>query len=63
MVIIEQFKKELSHFQGWLSCAFSLLTSMDMVFIIIQIKFDIDINKDEQSGTIWDHERKNQHWF
>jgi hypothetical protein len=29
-----------------------------MIFIFIQIKFDIDINNDELLKTIWEHKRE-----
>jgi hypothetical protein len=32
---------------------------MCMSFILIQIKFDIDINNDELLKTIWKHKKKN----
>jgi hypothetical protein len=31
---------------------------MSMIFILIQIKFDIDINNDELLQTMWEHKKK-----
>jgi hypothetical protein len=31
---------------------------MSIMFILIQIKFDIDINNDELLETIWKHKKK-----
>jgi hypothetical protein len=31
---------------------------MSMTFILIQSKFEIDINKDELLETIWEHKKK-----
>jgi hypothetical protein len=31
---------------------------MSMIFLLIQIKFDIDVNNDELLETIWEHEKK-----
>jgi hypothetical protein len=33
---------------------------MSIVFILIQIKFDIHINNDELFKTIWKHKKKNK---
>jgi hypothetical protein len=30
---------------------------MSMIFILIQIEFDIDINNDELLNTIWEHKK------
>jgi hypothetical protein len=41
---------------------------MSMIFILIQIKFDIDMNNDELLKTIWEHKKKKEkkrvdyHW-
>jgi hypothetical protein len=34
-----------------------------MIFILIQSKFDIDINKDELLETIWEHKKKKKKKF
>jgi hypothetical protein len=31
---------------------------MSMIFILIQIKFNIDINNDELLKTIWEHTKR-----
>jgi hypothetical protein len=31
---------------------------MSMIFILLQIKFDIEINNDELLKTIWKHKKK-----
>jgi hypothetical protein len=31
---------------------------MSIIFILIQIKFDIDINNDELLQTMWEHKKK-----
>jgi hypothetical protein len=37
---------------------------MSIIFILIQIKFDIDINNDELKETIWEHKkREKQNWL
>jgi hypothetical protein len=36
---------------------------MSMIFILIQIKFDIDINSDELLKTIWKHKKKKKNWL
>jgi hypothetical protein len=36
---------------------------MFMIFILIEIKFDIDINNDELLIIMWEHNKKeNYHW-
>jgi hypothetical protein len=35
---------------------------MSMIFILIQIKFDIDINNDELLQTMWEHKKKKNNW-
>jgi len=36
---------------------------MFMIFILIEIKFDIDINNDELIIIIWEHNKKEKfHW-
>jgi hypothetical protein len=34
---------------------------MSMIFILIEIKFDIDINNDELLIIIWEHNKKENH--
>jgi hypothetical protein len=34
---------------------------MSMIFLLIQIKFDIDVNNDELLETIWKHEKKRKY--
>jgi hypothetical protein len=34
-----------------------------MIFILIQTKFDIDINNDELLKTIWKHKKKKKIWL
>ncbi len=37
---------------------------MSMIFILIKIKFDIDINNDELLIIVWEHNKKeNCHWL
>jgi hypothetical protein len=37
---------------------------MSIIFILIQIKFDIDINNDELKEIIWEHKkREQQNWL
>jgi hypothetical protein len=47
---------------NYLAHSFLLPTNMCyfmfMIFILIQIKFDIEINNDELLKTIWEHKRE-----
>jgi len=36
---------------------------MYMIFILIQIKLDFDINNDELLEIIWEHEKKKKSWL